>query len=397
LPDVLRIKGSIISRIAWPVLTNTIFSTLVAYAWSQGYRVVLTNSVVPLLSVVVGLILVFRNGSSYDRFWEGRKLFATMTSNIRNFSRLVWVNVAPPPTDQQALSSKGKIPTSQHTASQILRRKADTLHLCLAFAFAVKHYLRGEDGLNWGDYRDILPAGFARFDEVGHNTAKTQVSGNYQATTDSDAPSGAASLETSFRSDATKRVRPKRSKNKISTVTTPLLSDIHRTVEFHAFADQASLPLPLLIANELTRALFWFRREGYLETVGPAGVNAMNTLIQSMIDQMTSMERVANTPIPISYGIHLKQCVSLYLFALPLTLVNDLGWMTIPIVTVVAFTFMGIEGIADEIEMPFGNDPADLPLDRYCEDLKEEIFYMIERLPEGGEGMYGYDDGEGDD
>jgi hypothetical protein len=34
------------------VLTNTIFSTAVAYAWSQGYRVVLTNSVVPLLSVV---------------------------------------------------------------------------------------------------------------------------------------------------------------------------------------------------------------------------------------------------------------------------------------------------------------------------------------------------------
>jgi putative membrane protein len=37
-----------------------------------------------------------------------------------------------------------------------------------------------------------------------------------------------------------------------------------------------------------------------------------------------------------------------------LTLVNDLGWSTIPIVTVVAFTLMGIEGIADEIEMPFG-------------------------------------------
>jgi len=53
-------------------------------------------------------------------------------------------------------------------------------------------------------------------------------------------------------------------------------------------------------------------------------------------------------------GIHLKQCVTLYLFALPLTLINELGWSTIPIVTVVAFTLMGIEGIADEIEMPFG-------------------------------------------
>lgn len=52
--------------------------------------------------------------------------------------------------------------------------------------------------------------------------------------------------------------------------------------------------------------------------------------------------------------------------------------------------------------------------DRYCNDLKEEIacvsssfvrqhvsdFYsrfIIEKLPEGGEGIHGYDDGEGDD
>ncbi|KAG6891042.1 hypothetical protein C0992_010704 [Termitomyces sp. T32_za158] len=58
---------------------------------------------------------------------------------------------------------------------------------------------------------------------------------------------------------------------------------------------------------------------------------------------------------------------------------------------------MGIEGIAEEIEMPFGNDDRDLPLDRYCQDLKEEIDYIIERIPEGGEGLHGYDDGEGDD
>lgn len=34
----------------------------------------------------------------------------------------------------------------------------------------------------------------------------------------------------------------------------------------------------------------------------------------------------------------------------------------VPLVTVVAFTLMGIEGIADEIEMPFGKTSADLPL-----------------------------------
>jgi putative membrane protein len=30
----------------------------------------LSNSVVPLLSVVVGLLLVFRNGSAYERYSE---------------------------------------------------------------------------------------------------------------------------------------------------------------------------------------------------------------------------------------------------------------------------------------------------------------------------------------
>jgi putative membrane protein len=46
--------------------------------------------------------------------------------------------------------------------------------------------------------------------------------------------------------------------------------------------------------------------------------------IQQLVEMLTAMERVGNTPIPISYSIHLKQCVSLYLFTLPFTLVNDL-------------------------------------------------------------------------
>jgi len=58
---------------------------------------------------------------------------------------------------------------------------------------------------------------------------------------------------------------------------------------------------------------------------------------------------------------------------------------------------MGIEGIANQIEMPFGYDPQDLPLDTYCDDLKEEVEYIIERLAEGGYGAHEFDDGEGDD
>lgn len=399
LPDVLRVKGSIITSILGPVLTVTIFSGLVAYFWSRGEKVVLTNSVVPLLSVVVGLILVFRNGTSYDRYWEGRKCFSTLTSNVRNLSRMIWVHVCLPPSEEQPTHIKGKTPISMLTAAEVMRQKVEALQCCVAFAYAVKHYLRGEEGTDYDDLTAVLPPRFARYDETGYNSTRGRASPTSYAATENT--TGESESTPRLSPGATKRVRRKRSKKfldgRATTSCTPLLSDSHQTIVFHSYANQLSIPLPLVIAHELSGAIFRFKREGLLETVGPAGTNAMNGLVQSMVDQMTSMERVANTPIPASYGIHLKQCVTLYLFALPLTLINELGWSMVPIVTVVAFTLMGIEGIADEVEMPFGNDKHDLPLDTYCDDLKEEVQYMIERLPEGGHGAFGYDDGEGDD
>ncbi|KZT24128.1 UPF0187-domain-containing protein [Neolentinus lepideus HHB14362 ss-1] len=397
LPDVFRVEGSIISRIFGPVLTVTIFATLIAYLWKSGYNVTLTNSVIPVVAVVVGLILVFRNGTSYDRFYEGRKDFASMTSHIRNLARLIWVNVSVPPLDDSPSASTRKTPQPALTASQLRRKKAEVLRLCLSFAYAVKHYVRDEDGVHWDDYAGLLPASIMRYDEVGLTQADNGSYASLENSLNISSPTSPNSIAISRAGtprDATKRVRPKRSKQKVAANSkTPLLGQSHHALDFR----ETSAPLPLVIAHEITRALFKFKRDGYLETVGPAGTNALNTLVQSMVDQMTSMERIANTPIPVSYRIHLKQAVTLYLFALPFTLIKELGWSMIPIVTVVAFTFMGIEGIADEIENPFGHDKSDLPLDRYCSDLKEEIEYIIDRLPEGGEGMFGFDDGEGDD
>ncbi|KAF8448017.1 Bestrophin, RFP-TM, chloride channel-domain-containing protein [Boletus edulis BED1] len=384
LPDVLRLKGSIIPHIFGPVFTVTIFSVIVAYAGSQGKGIELTNSIIPLLSVVVGLILVF--STSYDRYWEGRKCFSTLTSNVRNLSRMVWVHVALPPTENGVANTQARISNPQLTHAELKRQKIDVLRYCLGFVFAVKHYLRGEDGTDHGDLIGILPPHFSFHDALGYTTSHKYPSVPLMQGSVSD-----ASISDRRSVDATKRVRRKRSKKNIGPqpsthtpgCTTPLLGDSHQTVEFHSYADYISMPLPLIIAHEISSAIFRFRREGSLET--------------SMVDQMTGMERIANSPIPSSYGIHLKQCVTLYLFALPLTLLNDLGWWTIPIVTVVAFTLMGIEGIADAIEMPFGYNPHDLPLDTYCDDLKEEVEYIIERLAEGGHGTCEFDDGEGDD
>ncbi len=50
-------------------------------------------------------------------------------------------------------------------------------------------------------------------------------------------------------------------------------------------------------------------------------------------------------------------------------LVDVLGWKTIFIVATTAFTLCGVEGIAAQVEMPFGTDPSDLNLDLFCTEL----------------------------
>jgi putative membrane protein len=41
-----------------------------------------------LIGVALGLLLVFRTNSSYDRFWEGRKLWGALVNDTRNIGRL---------------------------------------------------------------------------------------------------------------------------------------------------------------------------------------------------------------------------------------------------------------------------------------------------------------------
>lgn len=45
-----------------------------------------TTALHSLLGIVLGLFLVFRTNSSYDRWWEGRKLWGSMVNSTRNFA-----------------------------------------------------------------------------------------------------------------------------------------------------------------------------------------------------------------------------------------------------------------------------------------------------------------------
>lgn len=50
------------------------------------------------------------------------------------------------------------------------------------------------------------------------------------------------------------------------------------------------------------------------------------------------------TPIPICQQIHQKQVLALYCCILPFCLVDEMGWWTVPVISLICFTLYGIEG-----------------------------------------------------
>lgn len=110
-------------------------------------------------------------------------------------------------------------------------------------------------------------------------------------------------------------------------------------------------------------------------------LNALNMLLNSMVDCLGGCERILKTPMPLAYSIHLKQLLLLYCLSLPFQMVGQLGWWTGPVVALISFTLFGTEEIGIEIENPFGRDSNDLPLDAICKTMLRNVEDLISLTP----------------
>lgn len=122
---VFRLRGSVIPAISSRVLLCGFFGFLVSLLHYLKFPVAqpVFGNLVP--SVVIGLLLVFRTNTAYERFWEGRKAWGTLVNNVRNLARQIWVSVSEiEPTDRA--------------------KKIATLRLLVAFAVATKQHLRAK-------------------------------------------------------------------------------------------------------------------------------------------------------------------------------------------------------------------------------------------------------------
>jgi ion channel-forming bestrophin family protein len=122
---VVQLKGSVVPKVLPRSLLCGLFALLVVVLSQQGMRMTLPlkDNLIP--SIVLGLLLVFRTNTAYDRFWEGRKCWGTIIIGTRNLSRRIWVSVKEQSPDDRD-------------------HKVRSLRMLTALSFVTKHHLRGE-------------------------------------------------------------------------------------------------------------------------------------------------------------------------------------------------------------------------------------------------------------
>jgi len=116
-------------------------------------------------------------------------------------------------------------------------------------------------------------------------------------------------------------------------------------------------------------------------TVPGASLGSILGGIQSFEMSLTTLEHILTTPLPFVYSVHIRHVVWLYLFLLPLQLVNDFEWHTVPAVCVGAFVYLGFVAAGEEIEQPFGYDDNDLDLDMFCRDIIRQDIRCLKKAP----------------
>jgi putative membrane protein len=289
-----------------------------------------------VLSLVVGLLLVFRTNTSYDRYWEGRRLWSGVMQASRVFGRTAWLELkAPEELKIQAIKDLCRF---SHAMKNALRDER-------------KDFLENSLG-KWE--RKMSVSGERLYQEMMKHKEKKKVK-------DSD-----VNIEVELQHSESETVKP-----------VLFRDDSHVTLSNYPTNMLTPTDLayskPLTVLMDLNDFIVKCRSEG---TIEGAQIVLANQLI-TLSDALVGCQRIVRTPIPRAYSIHLNQILFLYCVTFPFSFVGNFGFLTIPIAFVVIFVFYGVKAIGREIENPFGTDYNDLPLERFCSNLESDLLEVI--------------------
>ena len=274
-------------KMIWVLLAFSVYAlalTWVELHYREYFNFHSTIAVHSLLGFIMGLLLVFRTNTAYDRWWEGRKQWGALVNSTRHF----------------AYQLAALLPGPERAED-----RAALTRLIAAYPSALRHHLRRQD-----------PA------ETLRNLA-------------ADTPHG---------------LQP---------------GDLAATGPQH---------VPNAIAAELYRRIAAWNRSGTIS--GEMLIN-LNKELARFTDITGACERILKTPIPFGYSLFIKKFIFAYTVTLPMGLVDQFGYWSVPLSVFVLYVFGSLELLAEEIEEPFGLDANDLPTDPLADTMRTNVAELL--------------------
>ncbi|KAK8045560.1 hypothetical protein PG993_005584 [Apiospora rasikravindrae] len=314
--------GSVIPLMILPLALVGTWATAITVICTYLHNIAMNPVLLTVLGFVVGLSLSFRSSTAYDRYNEGRKLWAQLSASTSSLARLIWVHV-----DER----------EGHEKEDVLDKVA-FCNMLVAFSVALKHQLRFEPFTCYDDVDPPGPPSPAHCARRSRGGATAPIGLEGLGLGDGLKHGGAES--------ATTAQRP------LGNMPLELLA--HCSAYVKRVIDNNTFPRV------------------------PYQTSALNT-IALLHDIQTGTNRIVSTPLPLAYSIAISQITWVYILLLPFQLFNTLGWATIPACMFAAYIILGIALIGQEIENPFDDGVNDLPLDTFCDQIRRDVHIVTSR------------------
>ncbi|KAJ8580308.1 UPF0187-domain-containing protein [Rhizopogon salebrosus TDB-379] len=387
----------------WPVLIWTgIWSSIICFLnrYTHG-KLSIEGTLITVFGTVLGFVISFRTTSSFDRYNDGRRYWSQIVLNCRIFARTVWFHVPGVQglsySDEDAISAPGKGDPEegqqQHREAMTLIEKKTVINLLEAYAVAVKHYLRGEDGINYEDLYPLVPFRHSRYpfpaiippadlrnpaspESTLRVPAAQPISASNQIP---DASQCSNDLESQCGKPLPAELPPKHCWRTafpfplLYRVWTVIREDVGKNA--HQEKPKRKNNVPLEISLYLASYISALQSRKVLED---PTLNMLHGTLNQLVDALTGLERVISTPIPVSYTSHLWMITTVYCGTLPFQLWSTFEWFTVPACVMASLVFFGFIVAGEEIE---SYDKNDLDMGTFVRKIIREELRAITATP----------------
>jgi putative membrane protein len=151
--------------------------------------------------------------------------------------------------------------------------------------------------------------------------------------------------------------------------------------------DRSAELLPPALAEEVDRARYkpfiilramgeWVSARYQEGAFGEITMSAIDRNLVELSNILGGCERIASTPVPFGYSVMIHRVVYFYCALLPFGLVDAIAWMTPVVTLVMAYSFIALDSLAAELEMPFSRGENGLALDAISLNIELSIREM---------------------